>query len=128
MQIIYLKNVFRRNNDNGFHRSGMHTYYVLSSPYYGSSGLHCRTCAKFCQGSCRKRPQPCASNTTFLDDVSGCAGAIFGSVPTCTSAQGQLQEGPSALWLVPDPACSLGDPILASPSLQVDPPLILLKP
>lgn len=48
-------------------------------------------------------------------------------MPGCASAQGQLQETPSALRLVPDPACSLGDIILASPSLQVQLPLTLLK-
>ena len=46
-------------------------------------------------------------------------GSTFRSVPNCPGAQGQLQETPSARRLVPDPACSLGGPILASPSLQV---------
>ena len=46
-------------------------------------------------------------------------GSTFRSVPNCPSAQGQLQETPSALRLVPDPACSLGGPLLASPGLQV---------
>lgn len=57
-----------------------------------------------------------------LVQVSVGAGAVLRSVSGCASAQGQLQEAPSALRLVPDPACSLGDPILASPSLQVNLP------
>ena len=56
---------------------------------------------------------------SFSQKAPLAVGSTLRSVPNYPSAQGQLQEAPSALWLVPDPACLLGEPILASPSLQV---------
>lgn len=56
---------------------------------------------------------------SFSQKAPLAVGSTLWSVPNCPSAQGQLQEAPSALRLVPDLACLLGDRILASPSLQV---------
>ncbi len=47
------------------------------------------------------------------------AGQLLWHLSHHSHSQGHIQEAPSALWLVPHLASTLGHPLLASPSLQV---------